>query len=226
MPAAKARILHGHITLFSWKIINVEEKLTVQGLFDHIVDHYVPQLKEKILKSIKVRCSISKEQTGDEIELECIINDVINVFGNLFTFHIKFYSDENNLQSVNAFDILRNASKERYLPNFDFSNNPKANDQLKLDILAYISSHKGGWTYDATSIGKKFIRELTDALWYIDKCGPKTFNDRYTIPIEFSQFVNRFDPKKEKKSRPIFTYDELNFHSQNLTAYLGMSYIT
>ena len=55
------------------------------------------------------------------------------------------------------------------------------NDKLKLDILSYISFHKGGWTCDAVSIGKKFIRELSDALWYVDKYGSKTFNDKYTI---------------------------------------------
>jgi hypothetical protein len=107
MPAAKARILHGHITLFLWKIINIEEKLTIQDLFDHIVDHYVPQLKEKVIEKIIVCCSILKEQTGDKIELECIASDVINIFGNLFTFYIKLFSDENNPQPVNAFDILK-----------------------------------------------------------------------------------------------------------------------
>ncbi|PKY50987.1 hypothetical protein RhiirA4_546299 [Rhizophagus irregularis] len=76
------------------------------------------------------------------------------------------------------FDILRNAAKELYLPTFSFSQNPKLNDKLKLDILSYISSHKGGWTFDVISIGKKFIKELSDALWYVDKCGYKTFNDR------------------------------------------------
>jgi len=78
---------------------------------------------------------------------------------------------------------LKNAAKERRLPAFTFSQNPKMNDKLKLD-LSYISSHKGGWTCDAVStIGKKFIRELSDALWYVDKCGSKTFNDKYTIPV-------------------------------------------
>ncbi|GBB99452.1 hypothetical protein RclHR1_35260001 [Rhizophagus clarus] len=99
------------------------------------------------------------------------------------------------------------------------------NDKLKLDILSYISFHKGGWTCDAVSTGKKFIRELSDALWYVDKCGSKTFNSKYTIPAEFFQFVNCFDPVKDKKERILFTYDELNFHNQNLTAYLKMSWI-
>jgi len=222
MPVAKARILRGHFTLFQWKIIKIEENSTIQGLFKYIIDQYVPQLKDEMLEKIEVHCSESKEQIGDEIELECIASDVISIFGSHFTFRIKPFT---NHQPINAFDILINATKERHLPIFDLSEKPKANDQLKLDILSYISFHKGGWTYDAISIGKKFIKELSDALWYIDKCGHSTFNDRYKIPAEFSQFFNRFDPVKDKKSRPKFTYDELNFHSQNLTAYLKMSWI-
>ncbi|CAG8690434.1 1620_t:CDS:2 [Rhizophagus irregularis] len=100
-------------------------------------------------KTIKL-CSAAKRK-------KCIANDVINIFGNLFTFHIKLFSDENNSQPVNAFDILKNvknAIKERHLPIFDFS--------------------QSGWSYDAIPIGKRFVRELSDALWHIDKCGHKT----------------------------------------------------
>jgi hypothetical protein len=224
MPVAKARILCGHTILFPWKIINIEEKSTIQDLFEYIINQYISQLKEIILEKIEVYCSKTKEQTGDEVELECEISDVVSIFGNHFTYKIKIFSNENDLP-VNAFDILRNAAKELHLSTFTFSQNPKMNDKLKLDILSYISSHKGGWAYDVVPIGKKFIKELADALWYIDKCGSKTFSDRYTIPEELLQFVDRFDPIKEKKGRPLFTYDELNFHNQNLTAYLGMSWI-
>ncbi len=55
---------------------------------------------------------------------------------------------------------------------------------------------------DAIPIGKNFIKELSDALWYVDKCGHNTLNDRYTIPVEFSQFFNRFDPVRIKKADP------------------------
>ena len=213
MTVAKTRILNGQITLLSWKIINVKENLTIQDLFEHIVDQYIPQLKEEILEKIEVRCSETKEQTGDEVELGCVISDIVSVFGSLFTFHIKIFSDENKFQPTNAFDILKNATKERHLPAFTFSQNPKTNDKLKLDILSYISFHKGGWTFNVVFIGKKFIRELSDALWYIDKCESKTFNDKYTIPAEFSQFVDWFNPVKDKKGCLLFTYDKLNFYS-------------
>ncbi|RIA84742.1 hypothetical protein C1645_831833 [Glomus cerebriforme] len=153
MTVTKTRILNGHITLFPWKIINVKESLTIQE---------------------------TKEQTGDEVELRCVISDIVSVFGGLFTFHIKIFSDENEFQPANMFDILKNAVKERHQPTFTFSQNSKMNDKLKLDILSYISSHK----------------------------------------VEFSQFVDQFDPVKDKKGRLLFTYDELNFYSQNLTLIL------
>ena len=85
------------------------------------------------------------------------------------------------------------------MPTFDFLQKSKTNDQLKLDIFSYILTHKGGWIHDIVPIGKKFIRELSNALWYIDKCDHKTFNDRYTIPVKFIQFVGRFDSVKDKK---------------------------
>jgi hypothetical protein len=73
--------------------------------------------------------------------------------------------------------------------------------------------------------GKKFVRDLAEAFWYINKCEYKTFNDRFTIPADFLQFFNRYDPLRSKKGRPKFTYDELNYHHQNLSAYLKMSWI-
>ena len=48
MTVAKTRILNGRITLFPWKIINVEENLTIQVLFEYIIDQYILWLKEKI----------------------------------------------------------------------------------------------------------------------------------------------------------------------------------
>src|SRR5688572_5823027 len=98
-----------------------------------------------------------------------------------------------------VFDILRNAAKELYLSTFLFSQNPKLNDKLKLDILSYISSHKDGWIFDIISIGKKIIKKLLDILWYVDKCEYKTFNDRFIIPVKFFQFVGWFNPVREKK---------------------------
>ncbi|GBB99349.1 hypothetical protein RclHR1_00350005 [Rhizophagus clarus] len=113
----------------------------------------------------------------------------------------------------------------RSLPTFSFSNEPKSNDELKLEIISYIESHNTGWTNEFIQSGKKFIRDLAVAFWYIDKCGFKTFNDRFTIPADFLQFVNRYDLMKNKKSYPKFIYDELNHHHQNLNAYLKMSWM-
>ncbi|GES77337.1 hypothetical protein GLOIN_2v1718314 [Rhizophagus clarus] len=145
MPVAKAKILCSNTTLFPWKIINIEEKLIIQGLFEYIFDQYIPWLKKEILL--------------EKIEA-CFSN-----FDNLFTFQIKIFSNENNSQPVNIFDVLRSATRELRLPTFSFSQNLKTNDKLKLDILFYISSHKGGWTYDVIPIRKKFIKELSDALY-------------------------------------------------------------
>ena len=31
----------------------------------------------------------------------------------------------------------------------------------------------------ANNIGSKFVKDLTDAIWYVDKCSIKTLNNRY-----------------------------------------------
>ncbi len=61
MTVAKTRILSRYTTLLPWKIINIKESLTVQGLFKYIVNQYVPQLKKEILEKIEVYCLETKE---------------------------------------------------------------------------------------------------------------------------------------------------------------------
>ena len=61
MTVVKTRILNGQFILLLWKIINIEENLTIQGLFEHIIDQYIPWLKEEILKKIEICCSETKE---------------------------------------------------------------------------------------------------------------------------------------------------------------------
>ena len=43
-------------------------------------------------------------------------------------------------------------------------------DELKLDILSYISFHKGGWTYDAIPIGKNLLVEIFVILIKVTIC--------------------------------------------------------
>lgn len=224
MPVVNTRILRGNTTLFSWKIINIiNELLTIQDLFNHITIQYVPQIENESIIKIEAYISKKKDHIGDSVEMECYVADVIGAFGSHITFRIQF--DLYDLSQKNAFDILMTSSKTRTLPTFSFSEEPKLNDELKLEIVSYIKSHDAGWTSGSMSSGKKFIKDLAEALWYVDKCGYKTFNDRFTIPADFLQFVNRYDPLRSKKGRPKFTYDELNHHHQNLNAYLKMSWI-
>ncbi|GBC02645.1 hypothetical protein RclHR1_04730006 [Rhizophagus clarus] len=187
------------------------EEETIQSLFDRIIIQYISQIESETLTKIEVYISEKKDQIGDNIKMECLIIDVVKAFGNRLTFHIQSnlsYDDS----SINAFNILMISSRTRYLPIFSFSNEPKSNDELKLEIISYIESHNSSWISEFIQSGKKFIRNLVEAFWYIDKCGFKTFNDKFTIPADFLQFVNQYDPMKNKKSRPKFTYDELNHY--------------
>lgn len=129
------RILNGksNITSLPWKIVNIKENLTIQKFFEYLVNQY--RMKEELEK---VSGSKSEKEAEFEIDLECIISDVVNKFNiSFFTFYIK---DDNNPKPSNAFEILKSAAKEYTLPIFNFSPQNSKNlikdDKLKLDILS------------------------------------------------------------------------------------------
>src|SRR3954466_15988062 len=99
--------------------------------------------------------------------MECFIANVIESFGSYITFRVQFDSYDSS-PPKNAFDILMTSSKTRTLPTFSFSEEPKSNDELKLEIVSYIEFHDAGWTSEFMASEKKFVRDLAEAFWYID----------------------------------------------------------
>src|SRR6266496_1858074 len=76
----------------------------------------------------------------------------------------------------------------------------RSNDELKLEIISYIEYHNASWTNEFIPSEKKFVKDLAEAFWYIDKCEYKTFNDRLTIPADFLQFVDQYNLLKVKRA--------------------------
>jgi hypothetical protein len=223
MTIAKVRVVQGIETLLAWRGINIQSGKTIKELFEHVVEQYIPKLYDEVLESIITRSSSQKEEIGDIIEMDCFAEEVVKTFGAYLTFKLSKNYEISRTKS--AFDIMKAASQELYLPEFKFSVEPNKTDQIKQEILAYITENQGGWRFEVIDVGKRFINDLTKAFWYVDQCGPNTFSDRYTLPDEFLRFFYRFDPKKSKKARLHFEYDTISFHSQNLQAYLNMSWI-
>jgi len=121
----------------------------------------------------------------------------------------------------NAFDLLMNSSTTLYLPEF----NPiprNALDQLKIDITNLIKNNGRGWfEKDVTeNIGKKFVIDLANAIWYVDIRG---FNQKYKVPILFENFFDRANPSNYKNTRPKFDFDNLQVLNRKLMNYLELS---
>ena len=86
---------------------------------------------------------------------------------------------------------------------------------ILFDLCEWIKTNGGGWIGrdNANTIGKKFIKDLSKSLWYIDNCSYKTLDDRFKIPEIFTNFFNRTHPEKSTK----FLWEKalLNLNLQN-----------
>jgi len=69
-----------------------------------------------------------------------------------------------------AFKILVSNSTQLALPFFKLSKKTNKKELLRQDIVEWIKNHGRGWkgNTNAESIGKPFINDLLNAIWYVD----------------------------------------------------------
>src|SRR6266542_5049819 len=100
-------------------------------------------------------------------------------------------------------------------------------DQLKIDITNLIKNNGGGWFEKdvAENIGKKFVIDLANAIWYVDIRGFNTFNQKYKVPILFENFFDRANPSNYKNAHPKFDFDNLQVLNRKLMNYSELSWM-
>ncbi|CAB4437017.1 unnamed protein product [Rhizophagus irregularis] len=111
-------------------------------------------------------------------------------------------------------------SNQRYLPKMKENGNEK--ERMIFDFVDYLQENNAGWVGKdvAESLGREFVKYVTEAIWYIDMCGVKKLKDRgYNIPKQLDNFFERANPAKYKKKRPDFDKDILNEYISNLIPY-------
>uniref|UniRef100_U9TKM5 Uncharacterized protein n=1 Tax=Rhizophagus irregularis (strain DAOM 181602 / DAOM 197198 / MUCL 43194) TaxID=747089 RepID=U9TKM5_RHIID len=109
-----------------------------------------------------------------------------------------------------------------------FGNSPRnALEKLRLDLSNWIKNNGGGWKGRdaAQSIGKKFVTDLTSALWYIDSRSVETLNQKFKIPVIFDEFFGRSQPESYKSARPKFNSDELIQQNKKILNYVKLSWM-
>ncbi|PKK58257.1 hypothetical protein RhiirC2_796605 [Rhizophagus irregularis] len=127
---------------------------------------------------------------------------------------------------INAFDILNANSSNLFVP--EFGNSPRnALEKLRLDLSNWIKNNGGGWKGRdaAQSIRKKFVTDLTSALWYIDSRSVETLNQKFKIPVIFDEFFGRSQPESYKSARPKFNSDELIQQNKKILNYVELSWM-
>ena len=172
----KVRILHANKILLSWHIIKVEKGTSIGELFEWLIENYLPEVANQTISNIEARCAIMQDQKGDVVNMDCIASNIIDDFGKFLTYQIQYESFENPTRK-NAFDIMKEAAAALYLPKLPLVKNPNSLDVLKQDVLDYIDLNKGGWKKNIIEKeAKDFVIDLSETLWFVDKCGPDTFS--------------------------------------------------
>ncbi|GES80328.1 hypothetical protein GLOIN_2v1779246 [Rhizophagus clarus] len=127
-----------------------------------------------------------------------------------------------------AFKVLISNSIQLSLPSFNLPKKPNKKDLLHHDIVVWIKNNDGGWKgrIAVESIGKSFINDLLNAIWYVDTCGVEKMKGRAIHPPkELEEFFNRSDPSSYKNTRPKFDYNCLGRYANLLFGYLNASWM-
>jgi hypothetical protein len=91
----------------------------------------------------------------------------------------------------------------------------------------WIKNNDVGWRGKdaAQNIGKKFVTDLTSALWYVDSRSVETLNQKFKIPEIFNEFFGRSHPENYKNPRPKFNSEELIQQSKKILNYVELNWM-
>ena len=98
---------------------------------------------------------------------------------------------------------------------------------MRLDLSNWIKYKGDGWKGKeiAQNVGKKFVTDLSSALWYVDSCSVKTLDQKFKIPEIFSEFFGRSLPENYKSLRPKFNSEELIQQSRKILNYVELNWM-
>jgi hypothetical protein len=224
MPIIHTQVKYNSNVIFFWKGLPITKEMTISEFFFQVVKNQINHNFHSL--NFEVKFGNSKNNVIEDVSIECNAFEAISFYGPYCIFSLESTENTEEFTNVNnAFDILMVASTSLSFPTFKTSENAKL--QLQCDIVEWIKKNGGGWIgiEMANNIGSKFVKDLTNAIWYVDKCSMKTLNDRYKIPSLFEEFFGHADPQKHKHARPSFNSQELEFFSINLTSYVELPWM-
>ena len=230
MPIIHVKISYNSEILKDWEGLPIEKETKIKDFFGNISILYLsPDWWEA---DFEVKFSPSKILVGEKISAQCIAWEAACQYG--FYAHFYLISQEIveshrtpvNPVNINAFDILRASSSDIFVP--EFNDSPRnALEKLRIDLSNWIKNNGGGWRGKnaAQNIGKKFVTDLASALWYVDSRSVETLDQKFKIPVIFSEFFGRSIPENYKNPRPKFNSKDLTQHSKKILNYIELNWM-
>ncbi|RIB19202.1 hypothetical protein C2G38_2182522 [Gigaspora rosea] len=183
MPAINVQIIQESKILFAWKVVLVQADITIEQFFLELIEKYILSEHLDLVEQVEVKCGNSKTSINQSIDLVCNLWEIAIEYGKHFVFQFRSQITSSNYQRTNPFDIMLNMQNSITLPVWKPSVKPNKKGQLRNDIKTWIGNENGGWIGPDTAetIGKPFIQDLINALWYIDGCNYNTFTQRHKL---------------------------------------------
>ena len=226
MPSASIKvILSNKKKIVKWQIHPVIGNPSLSRFFYLLANEEIsPKLfinKDYQEFLLKVKIGSSLKDDFVDVNIQCELNEVLQLFGNFIIFELLIPEDNQLIlpKEKDAFKVLISNSTQLALPSFSLPKKPNKKDLLRQDIVTWIKNHDGGWKgrVTAETTGKTFINDLLNAIWYADTCSIEKIKGRAIhLPKELDEFFNRSDPSSYKNARPNFDYDCLNHYTSLL----------
>ena len=167
---------------------------------------------------------------GVEVELNAPVT-LSEEFGSKYvTFYVSDNSDDGSLAAIasarkDGFQVFMSASRDRsHLPSMIEPREHRqliATERLYNQVIQYMKSAGVGFTCDSVgTVGTKVARVLKNALWYIDTAHQQFHDRSIHLPDVFKEFQGFNDYKKNRKSKPRMTPNELDEHAEALAGLL------
>ncbi|GBC46844.1 hypothetical protein GLOIN_2v1782174 [Rhizophagus irregularis DAOM 181602=DAOM 197198] len=220
MGVINISIKKGQKQIYGWMIhpFSVTDKRTIEQFYNDLPLGVLSEENQEL--EVKVFLGDNIRDISNGVALNCPIADATKSFGECIELRLQDIPTIQPSAGKNAFNILLQESSQLYLPNMKENGNEK--ECMKFNFVNYLQENNAGWVGKDTaeSLGREFIKHITEAIWYIDMCGVKKFKDRgYSIPTSPSIFFEHANPAKYKKKRPDFEKKVLNGHISNLITY-------
>ncbi|CAB5350750.1 unnamed protein product [Rhizophagus irregularis] len=202
MPSISVKvILSNRKEVLKWQIHPIIGNPSLSEFFHSLA---IGQISPEVFINKDYQSFLLKAKIGNslkdefvDVNVQCELNEISQNFGNFVLFELQIPED--------------------YQP-------PNKKDLLRQNIVAWIKNNNGGWKgkIAAESMGKSFVNDLLNAIWYVDTCGVEKMKGRAIHPPkEFEEFFYRSDPSSYKNARPNFDYDCLNRYANLLFGYLN-----